>query len=83
MRKQLTPDEQTWANMRSSLRMYKSKCASLERKVARLQADHPCVEHEREIAMLEERITALLHCVEQAELEVLQLKRELQRRSAA
>ena len=69
--------------MCDSLRTYKSRCASLERKCARLQADHPCVEAEREIAHLEERCTDLLGCCELAELEVLQLQRQLQIRSVA
>lgn len=65
------------ARLRASLLTYKSRCASLERKCTRLEADHPCVEHEREIAKLEERCTDLLRVCELAELEVLQLRRQI------
>ena len=82
MRKRLTVDEQTWENMQVSLRTYKAKCASLERKCARLEAANPCKEHEQEIARLEERCTDLLRCCELAELEVLQLRRQVEGRAA-
>ena len=82
MKKRLTPDEQQVVNMRASLLTYKARCASLERKVVRLEAASPCQEHEREIARLEEHCTNLLRCNELAELEVLQLRRQVERSAA-
>lgn len=79
MRKRLTPDEQTWVNMKNSLRTLKSRCVSQERQIKRLLAADYQLAWEAEIAMLEERCTTLLRCCEEAELEVLQLKRQLQR----
>ncbi len=74
MRKRLTPDEQTWQNMRDSLRTYKARCASQERQIKRLTAANPLVEMEREISRLEERCEDLTQLLENAEMEVRQLR---------
>ncbi len=83
MKKRLTPDEQSLVNMRDTLRTLKSRVASLERQNARLLATDYQQTAEREIALLEERCTDLTRLCELAELEVLQLKRQLQERKVA
>lgn len=77
--KRLTPDEQQWANMKDSLRALKSRCASQERQIKRLLSDNPQLESEREILRLEQRCSDLLRCCELAEIEVLQLRRQIAR----
>ena len=80
--KRLTPDEQTWVNMRTINRQLRSRCASLERKVKRLEAACPCSEHEIEIAMLERMAHDLADRWQEAEAEVLRLRRLVERRAA-
>ena len=79
MRKRLTPDEQTWQNMRDSLRTLKSRCASLERQNKRLLSDNPLAASEAEVMRLGTRCEELTRLIELAELEVLQLRRQIAR----
>ena len=65
------------ATLRIALRTYRQRCASLERKIARLEAKSPCTEHEREIARLESRVIQIEDRWEEAEGEVLQLRKAL------
>ncbi len=77
MRKRLTtPDEQTWVNMRASLRDLKRRCKSQERTIARMLADNPLAAMEAEIQRLELRIIDVEARWEECESEVLQLRRE-------
>lgn len=80
--KRLTPDERTWLNMRTVNRELRSRCASLERKVKRLEASCPCSEHEIEIARLERICKDIADRCQEAEAEVLQLRRLVEGRAA-
>ena len=71
------------ARLKSSLRDYKRRCASLERKVARLESASPCQAHEIEIARLERICEDIAARWEEAESEVLALRKQMQIRSIA
>lgn len=76
MKKRLSPDEQTTVNMKDSLRVLKSRCASLERQNKRLLSDNPQLEAEREILRLEQMVQDLTRLCLIAEDECLQLKKQ-------
>ncbi|HYT27627.1 MAG TPA: hypothetical protein VEL72_01310 [Ktedonobacteraceae bacterium] len=61
----------------AALVMYRRRCILLERQVARLLSASPCTEHEREIARLEARVIQIEDRWEEAEGEVLQLRKAL------
>ena len=77
----LTPEEQI-AILHDSLRSLKSRCASLERKVKRLEAKDHAHEAEIEIARLERIAHDLADRWEEAEIEVLQLRQQLKGEAA-
>ena len=70
------------ATLRAHLHTLRGRCASLERKVKRLEAACPCSEHEIEIARLERFCTDLAQRWEEAETDVLRLRRLVEGRAA-
>ena len=78
----LTQSEQL-AQLRVSLRLARQRTLSLERQVKRMLAGNPLAEMEREVSRLEVRCEDLTRLCELAEIECLQLKRQLQLRSVA
>lgn len=77
----LTSEEQI-AVLHDSLRSLKSWCASLERKVKRLEAKDHAHEAEIEIARLERIAYDLADRWEEAELEILHLRQQLKEKAA-
>ena len=71
-----TPAEQI-ALTRAKLRECRKLCASQARKIARLEAASPSYEAEIEIARLERIAYDLADRWEEAEMEVLRLRRQL------
>lgn len=74
----VTQDEQVRV-LRAHLRTLRERCASLERKIARLEAVSPCSAHEIEISRLERFCTDLAARWEEAEQEVYRLRKTRER----